>query len=172
MSQPRPSTLPHLLKAIDSAWKDLTAFIRALPPSDASKPDKNNWTVKDHVTHITVWEDSVAVLFRGGLRHDALGIDERFYTAASFDQINEVIKERYQTLPLAQAIQQLEHVHDELMARVSALSETDLKTTVRDFFPQAPRTDDRTMMTFLYDNTADHFTEHLEWMVDLTGRAA
>ena len=169
MPHPKVSTLPGLITAIDSTWGDLRSFLLAVNPNDASKTDDIGWTVKDHITHIAVWEDSVAVLFRGGLRHQALGIDESFFMAASFDQINDVIKEQFKAIPLNQAIRQLEQVHGELMTRVTALSEGDLQTTVRDFFPQAPRADDRPMMTFIYDNTADHFTEHLQWMRELLG---
>jgi len=172
MSQSRVSTHAELVAAIDSSWEDLLSFLHAVSPTHASTRDDNGWTVKDHVTHMAVWEDSVAVLFRGGLRHEALGIDETFYTASSFDEINEVIKEGFKAVPLTQAIRQLEQVHRELMTGVKALSEGDLKAAVRDYFAQAPRTDDRPMMTFVYDNTADHFTEHLQWMRELIGGAA
>jgi len=170
-----PSTVSkhaELITAIDSAWEELLSFLHTVVSSHVSTRDDNGWTVKDHVTHIAVWEDSVSILFRGGLRHEALGIDESSYLVSSFDQINEVIRERFKAIPLTQAIRQLEEVHSELMTRVTALSEADLKTTVRDYFPQAPRTDDRPMMTFIYDNTADHFIEHLQWMRELLGRAA
>ena len=53
-----------------------------------------------------------------------------------------------------------------------SLSEANLQTTVSEFFPQAPRGDGRTMATFIFDNTADHYLEHLQWMKDLVDRAA
>jgi hypothetical protein len=165
------STLAELVAAIDSAWEELLSFLHTVRSSQESTRDDNGWTVKDHVTHIAVWEDSVAILFRGGLRHEALGMDAASYTTSSFDQINEVIRGQFETIPLAHAIRQLEQVHSELMTRVMALSEADLKTSVRDYFPQAPRTDDRPMITFIYDNTADHFIEHLSWMRELLGSA-
>jgi hypothetical protein len=165
------STHAELVSAVNPAWEELLSFLQAVNSGDAATHDSNGWTVKDHVAHIAVWEDSVAILFRGGLRHKALGIDEASYTTSSFDQINEVIRGQFETIPLAQAIRQLEQVHSELMTRVMALSEADLKTSVRDYFPQAPRTDDRPMITFIYDNTADHFIEHLSWMRELLGSA-
>jgi hypothetical protein len=172
MSQSALSSHAELVAAIDSAWEDLHSFLQSLTSSHDSARDDKGWGVKDHVTHMTVWEDSVAVLFRGGLRHKALGIEEAFYRASSFDQINEVIRERFKAVPLTRAIRQLEQVHGELVTRVKALSDVDLRTAVRDFFPQAPRADDRPMMTFIYDNTADHFIEHLRWMRELIKGAA
>ena len=116
------------------------------------------------MTHLAVWEDSVAILFRGKPRHEALGIDEAFYAEASFDQINEVIRGRHQHMPLRQVIELLKQVHQPLMARVRALSDAELNRTARDFFPQAPRTDNRQVIDFIYENTAAHYTEHLPWM--------
>lgn len=172
MSKPLVPTLPEFIIAIDSAWQDLLAFLSTVTPSEALARDDAGWTVKDHVTHLAVWEDSVAVLFRGGARHEALGIDELVYAGGDFDQINEAIKERFPATSLTQAIQQLQQAHAQLTASLQSLADADLKTTVRDFFPQAPRTDDRPMTTIIWDNSAGHFNEHLEWLRVLIGRAA
>ena len=188
MSQPRPSSPDKLSSAIDKAWSELQGFLSSITPAQASSQDANGWTIKDHVTHMAVWEASVAILFRGGRRHDAVGIDEAFYLAtglghllgprrpaekdASFDQINEVIKTRHQDLPLSEALTMMSDAHKGLMVNARSLTEANLQTTVSDFFPLAPRGDDRTMATFIFDNTADHYLEHLQWMKDLVDRAA
>lgn len=166
-----PSTLSALVKEIGEAWDELQAFLGTLTEKDDSAKDDNGWTVKDHTTHMAVWEDSVAILFRGGRRHEALGIDEAFYKEATFDQINANVKDRYGHLSLGEAVAQLAQVHRALMAEVQALSDAQLRTAVRDFFPQAPREDDRTMIDFIFWNTADHFKEHLPWMRRLRTRA-
>lgn len=172
MPESFPSTKGALIKAIDESWAELQSFLRSLTEENASGQDSNGWTVRDHTMHIAVWEDSVLVLFHGGQRHEPLGVDERFYQQATFDQINEVIKERHSHVTLRQAVDRLRQVHSELMAEVRALSNAQLATTVRDFFPQAPREDDRTMIDFIYWNTGDHFKEHLPWMRGLTTGAA
>ncbi len=172
MPEPFPSTKSALIKAIDESWAELRSFLGSLTEENASGQDSNGWTVRDHTMHIAVWEDSVAVLFRGGQRHEPLGVDEAFYKEATFDQINEVIKERYSQVLLRDAVDQLSQAHNALMTEVGALSDAQLATTVRDFFPRAPRRDDRKVIDFIYWNTGDHFKEHLPWMRDLTTRAA
>jgi hypothetical protein len=167
-----PSAKSELIRTIDDAWTELQAFLESLTEMGDLRQDSNHWTIKDHITHIFVWEDSVAVLFRGGERHEALGIDESFYSMATFDQINAIIKERNDHLHLGEAIAQLTRVHQALMTDVAALSDVQLATTVRDFFPKAPRQDERSMIQFIYSNTADHFREHLPWMRALTTKAA
>jgi len=121
---------------------------------------------------LAVWEDSVTVLFRGGRRHEALGIDESVYSAGAFDDINEAIKKRLEALPLTQAMHQLDQGHAQLVTSLSTLSDADLKSTVRDYFPSAPRTDERPLTSLIWDNSGGHFVEHLEWMRELASRGA
>jgi len=165
------SELAKFTVSIDAAWKDLLSFLAAVTPSQASKRDQAGWSVKDHVTHLAVWEDSVAILFRGGRRHEALGIEEPLYAAGNYDEINEVIKVRLEGTALQEAIRNLEGAHRQLMGHLRTLRDADLNAKAREFFPQAPRNDDRRLASLLWDNTGRHFTEHLEWMRDLAGRA-
>ena len=156
-----------MIRAVDEAWGDLQAFLGRLTVEGVAHQDDNGWTISDHLSHIAVWEDSVAVLFRGQPRHEGLGIEEGFYRTATFDQINEVLKDRNGDLEFREILAQLTTAHTPRMASVEPLSEAQLATTVRDFFPLAPRDDDRRMIDFIYANTADHFKEHLPWMVKL-----
>lgn len=172
MPDPTMSTQAELTRAIEAAWAELQAFVAGLTEKQVWLQDDHGWTIKDHLTHLAVWEDSVAVLFRGGRRHEALGIDEATYAKASFDEINEVIKDRQKHMSLREVTAQLGQVQGALMARVRSLSDADLDRTVRDFFPQAPRSDDRRMIDFLHENTAAHSSEHLPWMQALLKRPA
>lgn len=172
MDNPTIDTLADLLLAIESSWAPLEPFLAGLTEKQATLQDDQGWTVRDHVTHMAVWEESVAVLFHGKPRHEALGIDEDFYADASFDEINEIIRKRNPSMPLGQALAEWKRVHHDLMAWVRSLSDTELTRRVRDFFPQAPRTDDRLVIDFLHENTAAHIDEHLPWMRAIVGRSA
>ncbi len=167
MSNAKINAQAQLDAAVQSAWSDLETFLAMVKDNDATARDAKGWTVKDHVTHMAVWGDSVAVLFRGGSRHEALGIEEDFYSTASFDQINEIIRQRESHLSLSQSIDRLREVHRELMKGVHSLPEADLARTVRDVFPLAPRTDDRRVVDLILENTAAHYIEHLPWMKEL-----
>jgi hypothetical protein len=167
-----PDTRVELAAGIDSAWSEVDSFLAEVTEEGATAQDSNGWTVKDHVTHMAVWGDSVAVLFRGGHRHEALGISESYYSRASFDDINEVVRQREGHLSLSQAVQRLREMHNELMARVRSLPDADLARPVRDVFPLAPRTDDRRVVDFIHENTAAHYAEHLPWMRKLVRRPA
>jgi hypothetical protein len=164
------STLTELTDAIQSARAELESFLAGLHEKDASMKDANGWTVRDHVTHIAVWEDSVAVLFRGGKRHQALGIDEALYAEASFDEINDVIKRAQERLTLGQAVELMQRVHEALMDDVRRLSDAELGTTVRYRFQNAPQSDKRRVIDFISENTAAHYEEHLPWMREIVKR--
>jgi len=166
------SELAKFTASIDAAWENLHSFLAAVTPGQASKRDQAGWSVKDHVMHLAVWEDSVAILFRGGRRHEALGVEEPFYAAGNLDEINDVIKVRLEGTPLQEAIRNLEGAHKQLMGHLRTLRDADLNAKAREFFPQAPRNDDRLLASLLWDTTGRHFSEHLEWMRDLVGRAA
>jgi hypothetical protein len=164
MRDPTISTLSELKLVIDNAWSDLEAFLAGVTEQQLSIQDDRGWTVTDHVTHMAVWEDSVAILFRGKPRYEALGVEESYYSQASFDQINERIRQRMGHIPTAKAVEELRQVHQTLMTSLGGLADADLGRSVRDYFPTAPRTDDRRVVDFIYENTAHHFTEHLGWM--------
>jgi hypothetical protein len=166
------SDVAGLAASIDAAWQDLHSFLAAVTPGQASKRDPAGWSVQDHVAHLAVWEESVAILFRGGRRHEALGIEEPLYTAGSFDEINEVIRVRFEGTTLQEAVKNLEGAHKQLMVHLSTLRDADLNAKARELFPQAPRNDERTLISLIWANTGGHFAEHLEWMRDLVGRAA
>ncbi len=170
MPESIPSTHGALTHVIYEAWAELQTFLGSLAEEDAQGRDSNGWTVADHTTHIAVWEDSVAILFRDGRRHEALGIDEDFYASATFDQINGLIRERNGHVLLEDAVTQLTQVHHALMADVRKLNDAQLAIPVAEFFPKAPRGDQRRMGDFIFWNTADHYREHLSWMRDLVAK--
>ena len=159
-----PASRVELHAEIDSAWSELDTFLAEVAEATQPPKDASGWTVKDHVTHMAIWGDSVAVLFRGGYRHEALGISEDLYSKASFDEINEIIRQRESRITLSQSIRLLRDIHGELMRGVESLPDADLGKTVRDVFPLAPRTDDRRVVDFIHENTAAHYSEHLPWM--------
>ena len=166
------NTFSDLVEAVETAWSNLEAFFSTLTEDQMAMQDGQGWTISDHIMHMAVWEDSVTFLFRGKPRHEALGVNEAYYLQASFDEINEKIRQDKGSMPTDEAMEQLRQAHSNLMAHVTNLSEPDLDKTVRDFFPKAPRSDERRVIDFIYQNTGGHFLEHLEWMRTLVGEAA
>jgi hypothetical protein len=165
MPDPTSSRLSELVQSIEAAWADLHSFLAGLTDSQMTDViDDQGWNIKDHITHMSMWEESVVFLFRGKPRHDALGIDQSLYGTASLDEINAIIRNQRKHISLTSAIGEFRKVHSGLMESIQTLSDTDLNEKVREFFPQPPANDDRRVVDIIYDNTTHHFLEHLSWM--------
>ena len=159
------SSRTELLERIETAWADLLSFLDGLSDRQMTEVrDDQGWNVKDHIIHMAAWEESVAYLFEGRPRHEALGIDESQFANASFDEINAIMRDQRKRTDLSSALAEFRRVHGGLVAHMQALSDADLKEQVATFFPQAPTSDERQVLDLLYDNTAHHFAEHLGWI--------
>ncbi|HKZ54215.1 MAG TPA: ClbS/DfsB family four-helix bundle protein [Anaerolineales bacterium] len=168
MPDPTIYTKSELLLKVETSWTALHALLTRLTDDPVTTlHDENGWTVKDHLTHLAVWEDSVAALFQGKPRYLALGIDESMYAKGDFDAMNARIRELYEDIPLASALTKLRSSHRTLMAFVEGLSDADLDREVAHLFPHAPG-DERRVTDIIFDNTARHFEEHRAWIEALT----
>ena len=164
-------TKKELAAEIDVAWMALQDALAGLSDAEmTSVLDAQGWTVKDHLTHLAAWEESVQFFLQGRPRYEALGVDEQLYSAADFDDINRVVRQRRQHLSLDQARTQLDATHRRLMGRVELLSDADLNQPVRHFLPTSSADDLRKAIDIVRDNTSSHFSEHLEWILSLVGR--
>jgi hypothetical protein len=179
-ARPSEDTVPHrniktlaeLTEVIQAAWSNLEAFLSNLTKDQMANHDDQGWTVSDHIIHLAVWEDSVAVLFQGRPRHEALGVDEAYYLESTFDEINEQIRKKQGMVPADEAVDRLRHVHLALMANLADLTDADIHKPVGEFFRNASRIDERRVVDLIYENTGNHFLEHLEWMRALASGTA
>ena len=159
------TTKAHLVAEIDKSWAALNSLLAQLSETQMTVAhDEHGWAVKDHLTHIAAWEDSVVVFLQGKPRYEALGIDQALFESGSFDEMNAVIQRLRKHLSLPEAMAQLKSIHDRLMSLLQPLSDADLNQPVRHFLPSSPATDRRRAMDLIHDNTADHFSEHLAWI--------
>jgi hypothetical protein len=165
------TTKAHLLSEIHYTWAALGSLLARLSePQMTAIHDEQGWAIRDHLTHIAAWEDSVVVFLQGKPRYEALGIDQALFDSGSFDEMNEVIQRLRKHLSLPEAMAQLKSTHSRLLALLEPLSDADLNQPVRHFLSSSPATDGRRAMDLIYDNTADHFSEHLAWIEALVAR--
>jgi hypothetical protein len=171
MTQPARSN-SDVLDEITSAWEELHEFLRRLGPDQITAiRDAEGWSIKDHIAHLAVWEDSVAVLFRGRPRHEALGVSPEEYARHSFDEINAILWRRRKDSSPDAILTELGDIHSRLLGSLKELSGENLARPVRDVFPQAPASDDRPAADLILDNTSRHYSEHLAWMKAILERS-
>jgi hypothetical protein len=166
------TTKSEFLLEIDQAWQALLSYLASLSEAQMTAlHDNSGWSVKDHLTHIIAWEQSIIFHFQGKPRHQAVGIDEAFFASRDFDGQNEAIRRQREHLSLGEALAQLRQTHAELMELVRPLTDADLARPYRDYPPETPASDRRSVMDLVRGDTSEHFSEHLAWIKTLVENA-
>jgi hypothetical protein len=109
---------------------------------------------------------------QGQPRHEGLGVAESVYLNGTFEDINEIVQQQHKNLPLADAITQLRDTHQQLLALLQPLTDDDLNQPYRHYLPHEPgKGDGPPAIDLIYNNTADHFADHLTWIETLVTKA-
>ena len=165
-------TKAELLADIERTWAALNQWLERFTEAQLTTlRDQEGWSVKDHLIHLEAWERSVVFFLQGKPRYEGLGVEETMYLTRDMDRINAVIQKQRRELPLADALAQMRHTHEELLKLLEPLSDADLQRTYRHYLPNEPgKGEGPTAMSVIVSNTSDHFTEHLEWIEVLVGK--
>jgi hypothetical protein len=161
----------EFVQKLEAAWVELDSCLASLTESQMTGTfDEQGWNIKDHIAHLAAWEEATAMLFQGKPRHQTLGIELPKITWENMDEINAAIREHRKSLPAKSALDEfleLRSIHHKLMASVKGLSEADLNQPADVFFSQAPPGEDRPVFDIIHANSAEHFRDHLPWIMKL-----
>jgi hypothetical protein len=172
MTEQSVHTKATLLPKIEQSWATLnTALARLTEAQMTTIQDAQGWNVKDHLVHLTAWERSMIFLLQGKPRHEGLEVDEATYLNGTDDEINAVIQVQRQALSLDEVLASFRSTHKQLWALLQPLSDADLNQPYRHYLPDEPgEGNGPPVMNMIYGNTANHFSEHLEWIETLAGK--
>src|SRR5260370_42317118 len=96
MADERILSKSELISNIERGWDDFQAYLKSFTEMQLIDPtDAVGWTVKDHLGHLAVWEDSVYALLTKQPRREYMGVDRETWKSGDYDRINAVIRERY-----------------------------------------------------------------------------
>ncbi|MBZ0301942.1 MAG: ClbS/DfsB family four-helix bundle protein [Anaerolineae bacterium] len=159
-----PKTKAELLQRIDQGWEALQTFIASLTEAQMTGPtDAAGWTVKDHLIHLAVWENSIVALLKRQMpRREALGLDEATWMSGDFDRMNAVIQQQQQAMPLDAVLKRLNEVHQQMLDTLQPMSDADLQRPYSAYQP--PRSEDGPIMNWVIGDTYSHFSQHIGWM--------
>jgi hypothetical protein len=157
-----PESKADLLARTDRAWAELQATIANFSPEQLTSPtDAGGWTAKDHLAHLTAWERSMIFLLQHRARHEGLGVSESLYLTGDEDAINASIQKQTRALPLDQVLAELTATHEELLALVRELPESELRQPYSYFLPDDPGIDSGEPIIWrISGNTNEHFALH------------
>ena len=169
MAELGSTTKAEFLAEVERSWAAFNAAIDRLSESQLTgAQDEQGWTVKDHLAHLAAWERSTISFLEGKPRHEGLGVEASVYLSGDFDAINDLIYRQHKSLPLPQVMAALQDTHQELLAAIEPLTVEDLRQPYHHFQPDQPN-DERTAMQVIYENTIEHYDEHLGWIEALLG---
>jgi hypothetical protein len=155
-----------LLAHIERDWQAINALFDSLSVAQLTtirNPD--GWTIKDHIAHLTAWENSVVYFFQGQPRHAGLGIAEAIYLAADIDATNAVIFQAHRDDPLAAVLERFKTVHAQVMSLLEPLTDEDLAQPYVHYLPYEPGEGaGPPAMNVVYGNTSNHYREHHAWI--------
>lgn len=156
------TTKTELLAAIHQNWAELHAWLGTLTEQQCTQPtDAAGWTVKDHVAHLWVWEDGMNAFLQRQSRPQYMQIPAELW-GDDFDPLNAVIQQRHKDLPWSEVSQRFAASHEQLLARLEALSDADLQRPYNHYQPEEEYTSPA--INSLAGNTFHHYAEHLPWM--------
>jgi hypothetical protein len=154
-----------VLQRIDDGWRRLTELIEGIAPAIFVQPGTDGWSPKDHVAHVSAWEELLLAILRHQDRHTSMGVGD--IRGKATDEINDAIFQSRRHLTPDVVRTSLVETHRQVRAAIEALPEADLRRPRANFQP-AERADDEpgdeTLLDEIEWNTWGHYEKHIEWL--------
>jgi len=161
-------TAVELINTIDSTWEEFDSYLAKLTDNEMTGlVDEQGWSIRDHLSHLLGWEKAFLLVFDGIPRYQTLGIELTQAKAEFMDEINEKIREQWQTLSVQSIFGEYRNNHNLLAEKVKCLSDNELDQTVSDYFPHEVPTYNRKVVNIIQDHMVHHVVEHLGWIKSL-----
>jgi hypothetical protein len=160
-------TTAELLRRIQAGWDDFHAYLDTLDEADFTRnADAAGWTVKDHIIHLSVWEDGIEALLSGESRRERMGVDIETWAsdwnADGFFRINDVIYQQHKDKSLGEVMERFNRVHEALVKQISALSDQDLGRPYRSFVSESKN--ETPIVEVIISDTYGHYSQHQAWI--------
>lgn len=162
-----PLTRDKLMNEIEASWNEVQTYIASLTEEQLTQPtDAAGWTAKDHIIHIAVWEKANLAMLEGKSKREVLEITPEVWEQDD-DPINAVLQQRYHNLPLDEALQTLQHNHDQMLKKLATMTEADFQLPYSHYQPTS--TSERAIIDFVHWDTVNHYREHMPWIAAIVG---
>ncbi len=163
MTDSQPVSRMELLGKIEEGWNAFQSYLKTLTDDQLTKlTDAQGWTVKDHLTHLVVWEDGVYALLEKQPRAEWMGLDSQTLASGDYDKMNAIIQQHEKDKPLAEVLKQSQEVHQRLVNKIKMLTDADLTRPCREF--QSDSSSTTPIINLISGNTYGHYEEHQPWI--------
>ena len=150
---------------IASEWAALQDVIGRLSEVQLTRPGRDGgWSIKDHVAHITGWEEYLLGVLAHDPAHRAFGLDAATFETLDTDGLNARLYERSRHLPLQEVLVASKRTHQRVLESLAAVSDDDLGKTIAAL--AGDPSDSRTLVWKVAANTYEHYAEHRGWILE------
>lgn len=164
-SQPLPRDKAELLERLQRARAALEQTIGRL--SDAqlvTSGPYEGWSVKDHLAHLSTWEQGIAALLQGRPRYAAMHVDQETYLSGA-DGVNEIVYAQNKDRSLSDVRASFRQTQEELLAVLAGLTDAALSKSYSHYQPDEPCEDSgEPILKWIAGNTYEHYAEHQSWI--------
>lgn len=155
------------LQRIDDGWRRLTALVESIDPTTFVRPVKDEWSPKDHIAHITAWEEYLLAILERQNRHSSMGVGD--LQGKETDEVNDAVFQARRRLSPDEVRTTSADTHGKVRAAIASLHDTDLQRPRSDFQPgiEDDESGDETLLDEIEWNTWSHYDKHIEWLTEL-----
>lgn len=158
-----PADMAELLQRIETEWQELKDWFLTLSEEQLTRPGRDGWSVKDHLAHLTFWEQ---MMVRGHLNgepeHAILGLSaEDAARVDSADAINDLVYRRNRAQPASEVLAEAWRIHEETVTTIERQGFARLHQQREGYaYP---------LYAYVVGNTYEHYMEHAGWLHESTG---
>jgi hypothetical protein len=155
-----------VLQRIDDGWRRLTDLVARLDPTTFVRPVKDEWSPKDHVAHVSAWEEFLLAILERRDRHSSMGVGD--LQGRETDAINDAVFQARRHLTANEVQISLAETHRKVRSAIASLSDADLQRPRADFQPDEDgEPGDESLLDEIEWNTWGHYEKHIEWLTTL-----
>jgi hypothetical protein len=162
-----PKNKSELFQAEYAAHADLDRVLNQLSDAQLTKPGTDGWAIKDHLVHVTAWEQGLIALLQKKPRYAAMGLSREEWLSQDADAMNALIFERSQHRSLAEVRFAFHDSYQQLLDTLNQLDDADLSKTYSQYDPSEREDNGRPILDWIAGNTYGHYTEHSGWIQEM-----
>ncbi len=159
-----PGTINELIMRIERSKAAFDAALADLAEAHLAAPlTERDWSVADHMAHITVWMEGILAALDGSDRWAAMGGGPP--GPEGFDALNEQLRAPYIAKSPAEVRAWLDATHQHMLAKLRGMTIEELRRPYGHYQPHEARDDaNEPFLNWVVGDTYAHYDEHLGWI--------
>ena len=168
--QSAPRNLGELLERVDRSWTMLDRTVKTLSDEQLQQSDGGAWTIKDHLAHVTAWEERIVAVLNGRPSHEALGVGPNAWRDSGVDGVNEAVYQARKDRSTAQVLDEFHGTHQTLVDALHGLDDEALQHSYNSFGAEdSGERGNEPILNWIVGDTYEHYIEHEQTIQSVVG---